>query len=98
MANRDRLTKTIAGETVDRVPVALWRHWPGDDQRAADLARSSVDFQKIYDWDFVQVTPSSSFCVTDYGVQDQWEASLDGTRVYSKRAIERTLDWTAIRA
>ena len=98
MEKRERLEKTIAGEPTDRIPVALWRHWPGDDQRAADLARSTVEFQKTYDWDFVKVTPSSSFCVTDYGVQDQWEGSLEGTRVYTKRVIERSLDWTGIRA
>lgn len=98
MEKRERLEKTIAGEPTDRVPVALWRHWPGDDQRAADLARSTVDFQKAYDWDFVKVTPASSFCLTDYGVQDQWEGSLEGTRVYTKRVIERSLDWTGLRA
>ncbi len=97
MDKRERLEKTIAGEPTDRVPVALWRHWPGDDQRAADLARSTVDFQKTYDWDFVKVTPASSFCVSDYGVQDQWEGSLEGTRVYTRRIIERSLDWTSIR-
>jgi uroporphyrinogen decarboxylase len=98
MNKRERLEKTIAGEPTDRVPVALWRHFPGDDQRAADLARSTVDFQTSYDWDFVKVTPASSFCVTDYGVQDQWEGSLEGTRVYTKRVIDRSLDWTGIRA
>jgi uroporphyrinogen decarboxylase len=97
MNKRERLEKTIAGEPTDRVPVALWRHFPGDDQRAADLARSTVDFQISYDWDFVKVTPASSFCVTDYGVQDQWEGSLEGTRAYTKRVIDRSLDWTGIR-
>jgi uroporphyrinogen decarboxylase len=97
MDKRERLEKTIAGEATDRVPVALWRHWPGDDQRAADLARSTVDFQNAYDWDFVKVTPASSFCVTDYGVQDQWEGNLEGTRSYTKRVISRSLDWTELR-
>ncbi len=98
MEKRERLEKAVAGEATDRTPVALWRHWPGDDQRAADLARSTVDFQKAYDWDFVKVTPASSFCVSDYGVQDQWEGSLEGTRTYTKRVIDRSLDWTTIRA
>lgn len=97
MNKRERLENTIAGEPTDRVPVALWRHFPGDDQRANDLARSTVDFQKVYDWDFVKVTPSSSFCVNDYGVQDSWEGSLEGTRVYTKRAVERSLEWTTLR-
>jgi len=79
------------------VPVSLWRHWPGDDQRAADLARSTIEFQKAYDWDFVKVTPASSYCVTDYGVQDEWQGHLEGTRSYTKRVIQRSLDWTDLR-
>ncbi|NDJ60317.1 MAG: uroporphyrinogen decarboxylase [Chloroflexi bacterium] len=97
MNRRERLERTIAGEPTDRAPVALWRHWPGDDQRAADLARATVDFQKAYDWDFAKVTPSSSFCLTDYGAQDRWEGSLEGTRVYTKHVVERSLDWTTLR-
>ncbi len=97
MNKRERLERTIAGEPTDRVPVALWRHFPGDDQRAADLARSTVDFQRAYDWDFVKVTPASSFCLNDFGVQDQWEGSLDGTRVYTRHIIQRSLDWTSLR-
>jgi len=97
MNKRERLEKTIAGEATDRVPVALWRHWPGDDQRAADLARAVVDFQKTYDWDFVKVTPASSYCVADYGIQDEWEGNLEGTRTYTKRVVSRSLDWTELR-
>ncbi len=97
MNKRERLEKTIAGEATDRVPVALWRHWPGDDQRAADLARSTVDFQRTYDWDFVKITPASSFCVVDYGVQDEWQGHLEGTRTYTKRVVNRSLDWTDLR-
>jgi uroporphyrinogen decarboxylase len=97
LSKRARLEKTIAGEAVDRVPVALWRHWPGDDQRAADLAESTLEFQRRYDFDFVKITPASSFCLTDYGVQDRWVGSLEGTREYTKRLIERSLDWTRMR-
>ncbi len=96
-SKRERLEKTVAGEAVDRVPVALWRHWPGDDQRAADLARSTVEFQRRYDWDFVKISPSSSFCLTDYGVQDEWVGNIEGTRNYTRRVIERSLDWTNLR-
>ena len=97
MKKRDRLEKTFAGEATDRVPVALWRHWPGDDQRAADLARSCVDFQNAFDWDFVKVTPASNYAVADYGVQDQWEGNLKGTRATIRRAVNRSLDWTDLR-
>ncbi len=98
MNKRERLEKTIAGEATDRVPVALWRHWPGDDQRAADLARSCVDFQNAFDWDFVKVTPASNYSVTDYGVQDQWEGNLEGTRTITRHVVNRSLDWTDLRS
>src|SRR5690606_41561384 len=97
MNRRDRLEKTIAGEETDRTPVGLWRHFPGDDQRVADFARSVVEFQRTYDWDFVKVTPASSYSVIDYGVQDQWEGNCEGTRTYTRRAVTRSLDWTSLR-
>lgn len=97
MNKRERLENTISGEPVDRVAVALWRHFPGDDQRAADFATATVAFQQMYDWDFVKVTPASSFCVSDYGVQDRWIGSLEGTREYTQRAVERSLDWTMLK-
>jgi uroporphyrinogen decarboxylase len=97
LSKRERLEKTIQGETTDRVPVALWRHWPGDDQRASDLAEVTVDFQRRWDFDFVKVTPTSSFCIADYGVQDRWVGHLEGTREYVRRAVQRSLDWTELR-
>jgi uroporphyrinogen decarboxylase len=97
MNKRERLEKTIAGEPVDRVPVSIWRHFPGDDQRTADLARSTIDFQRAYDWDFVKVSPASSYSVVDYGVQDTWEGNLEGTRTYTRLVIDRSLDWTDLR-
>lgn len=97
MHKRERLEKAIAGDAVDRVPVALWRHWPGDDQRAADLARSIIDFQHDYNWDFVRVMPSSNFQVIDYGLQDEWTGNIDGTRSITKSIVNRSLDWTELR-
>ncbi|MBN2469924.1 MAG: uroporphyrinogen decarboxylase [Anaerolineae bacterium] len=97
LSKRERLEKTFAGEITDRVPVALWRHWPGDDQRAADLAASTLEFQRRYDWDFVKISPASSFCLTDYGVQDRWVGNIEGTREYTRRVVDRSLDWTELR-
>lgn len=97
LTKRERLEKTLQGEETDHIPVSLWRHWPGDDQRAADLAEATVAFQRRWDFDFCKVTPASSFCLTDYGVQDRWVGNLEGTREYIRRAVERSLDWTELR-
>jgi uroporphyrinogen decarboxylase len=96
MTKRERLEATIRGEPTDRVPVALWRHFPVDDQDPAALAASTVAFQRQYDFDFIKVTPASSFCVRDWGVEDEWLGNEEGTREYGRRSIRSPQDWQAI--
>ena len=93
MTKIERLKAAIAGEDVDRIPVALWRHWPGDDQRPEDLAAATVAFQNQYDFDFVKVTPASSFCVADWGSKDRWVGNTEGTREYCVYPIRSSDDW-----
>ncbi len=52
-----------------------------------------MNFQKTYDFDLVKVTPASSFCLKDWGVEDAWEGSTEGTRRYTKRVIQKPQDW-----
>jgi len=97
MDKRERLERTIAGDGTDRTPVALWRHWPGDDQRAADLATAHLQFQEMFDWDFLTVVPSSNFLVTGYNFYDEWRGAVSGRRDITRHAIKRSLDWTELR-
>jgi uroporphyrinogen decarboxylase len=94
---RRRLEAAIAGEATDRPPVALWRHWPGDDQDAAANAAAHLKWQRDYDWDVLKVSPASSYSVVDWGVVDRWEGHIEGTRVYERRPITRLEDWAALR-
>lgn len=96
MNKRERLKSAIRGERVDRPPVALWRHFPGDDYRPDDLAAATVAFQRQYDFDFVKVTPASSFCIQDWGAQDRWVGSLEGTRDYISYPIQAPGDWAKL--
>jgi uroporphyrinogen decarboxylase len=73
-----RLEMCISGEIPDRVPVALWRHFPVDDQSPETLASAIISFQQTYDFDLVKVTPSSSYCLRDWGVEDVWKGNPKG--------------------
>lgn len=97
MNKRERLEHAIAGEAVDRPPVMLYRHWQGDDQRSADLARAIFAFQNDFDWDMVVAAPTRHFLVTGYGVTDEWRDHPTGVRSIIKRPITRSLDWTELR-
>ena len=96
MNHRQRLETVLSGDQPDRVPVALWRHFPVDDQNPDDLAEATIDFHRAFDFDLVKVTPASSFCTKDWGVQDEWRGATEGTRDYTVRAIHNPEDWTRL--
>ena len=93
MSHAERLRACLSGESLDRPPVALWRHFPVDDQTPEGLAASTLAFQREYDFDLVKVTPASSFCLKDWGVLDEWRGHTEGTRVYTRSVINHPKDW-----
>jgi uroporphyrinogen decarboxylase len=93
ITHKERMQACLRGEVIDRPPVALWRHFPVDDQTPETLAKATLHFQQNYDFDFVKVTPSSSFAVRDWGVEDEWRGDSEGTREYTKRVIHDPGDW-----
>lgn len=94
--HRERLEDCLAGEVNDRPPVALWRHFPVDDQNPGTLAQAVLNFQRTYDFDFVKVTPASSYCLRDWGISDEWRGSTEGTREYTRRVIRTPEDWARL--
>ncbi len=94
LSHKDRLRACLTDDpALDHPPVALWRHFPVDDQSPQGLAAAVLDFQRHYDFDLVKVTPASSFCLKDWGVEDIWEGHPEGTRRYFKHVIEKPQDW-----
>jgi uroporphyrinogen decarboxylase len=95
--HRERIQACLNGEETDRTPIALWRHFPVDDQNPELLAASTLHFQNTYDFDIVKVTPASSFMVKGWGVEDQWMGDSEGSRRYTKRIIKEPGDWEKLK-
>jgi uroporphyrinogen decarboxylase len=94
---RERLQACIKNDpALDRPPVALWRHFPVDDQNPTSLAAATLDFQHRYNFDLVKVTPASSFAIKDWGADDSWEGSTEGTRRYIGHPIQKPQDWESL--
>jgi len=96
VSKRERLEAAIAKDVADRPPLALWRHFPVDDQTPEGLAESTSLYQSRYDYDFIKVTPASSFCLLDWGVEDEWNGNPEGTRDYTRRVVKESSDWRAL--
>lgn len=97
ISHRERLLACLHGEQSDHIPVALWRHFPVDDQEPEKLAAAHIAFHKIYDFDLLKVTPASSFCLKDWGAEDVWEGNPEGTRRYIRHVITKPQDWEKLK-
>ena len=81
--------KTINGIQSDQIPVAFWRHFPVDDQKPDTLAKATFEFQRMFDFDFIKISPSSSFCIKDWGAKDEWKGHPEGVRDYLTHPFNR---------
>ncbi len=97
LKHKERIENCISGVENDRPPVALWRHFPVDDQDPRRLAKATLNYQGNFDFDLVKVTPASSFCLKDWGVEDEWQGYFEGTRKYTKRVIQHPEDWEKLK-
>ena len=94
LTHRERMQACLKNDpALDRPPVALWRHFPVDDQSPDKLAAATLDFQHHYDFDLVKVTPASSFSIKDWGAEDAWEGHTEGTRRYTRHIVQKPQDW-----
>lgn len=93
ITHRERLENCLIGQKPDKTPIALWRHFPVDDQTPDGLAHAVIEFQRRFDFDLVKVTPASSYCLKDWGIEDEWRGNPEGTRQYVHKAIISPDDW-----
>ena len=97
ITHRERIIALKNNERLDRIPIAFWRHFPVDDQDPELLARVTLNYQETFDFDLIKISPSSSFCLKDWGVEDRWEGNPEGTRRYTKYAIKSPSDWKKLK-
>lgn len=96
ITHRQRMEVTLSGERPDRAPVALWRHFPVDDQHPHRLAEAHINFQRLYDFDLLKVTPESTYMTKEWGGEDAWRGSAEGTRAYEQRGVRSVEDWASL--
>ncbi len=101
MNHRERIHAALRGQPTDHTPVALWQHFPGDDLEPAKFAARVVAFQRAYDFDFVKVTPASSYPAEMYGaafraLPPDAPRYREGVRECIARPVTALSDWDRI--
>lgn len=98
MGRRERLWAAVRREPVDRVPYAVWRHFPAVDGSPAGLAQATLRFHERYGSDLLKITPRAGYCVAAWGCVESAEARPEGFRPCAVHAVRQADDWAKIRA
>jgi uroporphyrinogen decarboxylase len=98
MSRRERVLAAINRQPVDRVPYAVWRHFPSVDHSPAGLAQATLRFHERYGSDFLKITPRGSYAVEAWGCVESDAVREDGHRPCASCAVRSAEDWKKIRA
>ena len=74
LSKQERVQAVLEGETVDRPPMSVWRHFYDKETTTQGLVESMLGFQRQYDWDFMKVNPRAQYHVEDWGATFQYPA------------------------
>src|SRR5438094_9238003 len=97
MSRRERIQAAINRQPVDRVPYAVWRHFPVVDRSPAGLAQATLRFHDHYGSDFLKITPHGGYAVEAWGCVEAEEVMPDGHRACASCAVKTADDWKRIR-
>jgi len=97
MSRAERLQAAIERRPVDRVPYAVWRHFPTVDHSPAGLAQATLRFHERYGSDFLKITPRGGYAVEAWGCVESPEVLPAGNRACATCAVRSADDWKRIR-
>ena len=97
MSRRERIQAAINRQPVDRVPYAVWRHFPSVDHSPAGLAQATLRFHDHYGSDFLKITPRGGYAVEAWGCVEAAEVLDDGHRACASCGVKSASDWKGIR-
>jgi len=97
MSRRERVLAAVNRQPVDRVPYAVWRHFPSVDHSPAGLAQATLRFHERYGSDFLKITPRGGYAVEAWGCVEGDAVREDGHRPCASCAVRSGEDWKKIR-
>lgn len=82
MTKRERLYTVLSGNLADRPPICAYKHFPGREHTASELAEAMLEFQDKYDWDFLKIQSRGCYLLEAWG--DIYDFSVYENQVFPK--------------
>jgi uroporphyrinogen decarboxylase len=96
LSKRERIQAALAGQEVDRVPIAFWGHFAADPRTADEIAAETLEFQRRFDWDFVKLMPSGMYFCQALGCEITPAAGPGGVNALATSVIAGPGDWARL--
>jgi len=93
----DLIKKVFKAEPTEKVPYAVWKHFPEFDKTSEGLFKAQMDFQNKFDSDIMKISISGRAFASDFGAEIGGYDSISGSRVGLKYPIETIEDWWNIK-
>jgi len=91
------IKKVFKAEPTEKVPYAIWKHFPELDKTPEGLLKAQMDFQNKFDSDIMKISISGRAFASDFGAELGGYDPNSGSRICLKYPIEKLKDWKNIK-
>ncbi len=91
------IKKAFKAEPTERLPYAIWKHFPEFDKSPEGLLKAHVKFQEEFDSDIMKISISGRAFSSDFGTELGGYDPDSGSRICLKYPIEKLEDWENIK-
>jgi uroporphyrinogen decarboxylase len=91
------IKKALKAEPTEKIPYAIWKHFPEFDKTPEALLKAQMDFQNKFDSDIMKISISGRAFASDFGAELGGYDPASGSRICVKYPIEKIEDWKKIK-
>ena len=93
----DLINAAFKTEPTQRVPYAIWKHFPEFDKTPEGLLKAQLDFQTKFDSDIMKISISGRAFASDFGAVLGGYDPDSGSRICVKHPVEKIEDWNDVK-
>lgn len=96
MSKWERVKAALRGEEVDRVPIALWKHYHLQDRAPGQLAEITLALHRQFDTDLIKLTPSGLYPIQDWGATIRFGTDDDFLPLAVQPVVASADEWETL--
>ncbi len=96
LSHRERILTICRGDQPDRYAASFWRHFYHLESTAEGTAEAMLNWQRLFDWDFMKINPRADYHIEDWGLKQSYSRDEFTKHVKTSYPIRKPEDWIKI--